>query len=482
MKHPVLFQAILITALSFFCSCEEKISPYDGDPEYKAKKYLAGRCIDTLYYWNDQVRSKNADVKIASYDIEDLFTELLYKDDRWSWMEDGKSYKDSQTGVISDTWGVNFGQAYDVDFLNSLGEPVDDPQKYLLRVRFIYPGSPLESAGVTRGAILEGIGDSKDNLLNFDENARDIYSRLIEISPQTFTFKLIDGRDTTFTASKSAALNFSPVHRVKVFNEGDFENLTEPVGYINYLNFKTEPFLDDLQNAFDVVENAGARKIILDLRYNTGGYSTASDLMMKCLSTKDMAGKVYVSYKHNKLLSSLNSSLSIDTKANSKLEDIYIITGKNTASASEVIINALRPYFGNRLHLVGGKTYGKPNGMYVCVYPSNAATYDDILYVFYPICFYNNNSLGESIPDDGFDPDISRPDDLFSDWSANEELIATCLFHIANGNYPDARKHEAQSATKSFGRMISGALIQNEIKNMEAGFKVTQSYWSLESY
>lgn len=472
MTNKSLFAATIIVAFLTLCSCNDKVSPYEDDPEYGARKYLAGRCIDTLYYWNDEVRAKNKSVQLNQNTIQELFSSLLYSGDRWSWMEDGESFTQSQTGVVTDTWGVSFSQPYDMDFTNSQGMTVEgDPQKYQLHIRFIYPGSPLEAAGVTRGATLKGIGDSKDNLVIFDELASDEFYSLIDVSPQTFTFTLADGRDTTFTASKVSSLSSSPVHLVKVFDDNDFAGLSEPVGYINYLSFKAEPFLDDLSEAFRTVKDSGAKKIILDFRYNTGGYSSATNLMMNNLATKDMAGQIYVSYNHNKLLSSLDDSLTLDGDTDSGLESVYVITGGHTASASEVVINALRPYFKENLHLVGGKTYGKPNGMYVCIYPTNAEKYSDIDYVFYPISYYNKNSKGESIPDDGFDPDNSRPDDLFSDWGADEDLTYACLYHIVNGSYPATRKHAAMDMTKSSFQNKSGATLADDINISEGGYK-----------
>ena len=142
-------------------------------------------------------------------------------------------------------------------------------------------------------------------------------------------------------------------------------------------------------------------------------------------------------------------------------ERFYFITGPGTASASEMVMNGLRPYVGDRLQMVGDTTYGKPNGMYVLMYPGmnsdykayNSGDFTNLKWVFLPICFFNQNSLGESIPWDGFIPSNTRPDDLFHDFGVEEDEIAACLTHIVSGTYPPiSRSPRRGVSTKAGGR------------------------------
>lgn len=471
MKRVYYCAALAFAALTALCSCDPEKNSDIEEPKpaksYTVKDFVAGYCIDTIYFWNEEVREKNKSVNPDQCNLEEYFDKLLYEEDRWSWMEDGKSFTESETGVISGTWGASFSQADDEIFENP-----EDYRRFQVRVSFIYPGSPLETFGVTRGAVMLGIGDKKDNLVQFTSEALEEYRNGISKSPQTFTFRLTNGTDTTFTASMAETLSTSPVHRVHVFDSSEFAGLTEPVGYFNYFNFKAGDFMDEMSDALKELLNRNIRKLILDFRYNTGGDLDACQLLMDLIAPASASGKVFLQYKHNKLLKSLNTSMSIAKSANSGLEDIYFITGRYTASASEIAINGLKPYMEGHIHLVGGQTYGKPNGMYVLIYPSEAEYYSDIDYVFYPISFFNYNSADELIPFDGFIPDNGRPDDLLHDWNAEEDLIKACLTHIASGEYPPFTPiPSSEPEVKSAGHK-AGAILENDLQTMRPGLYI----------
>jgi len=454
-----LFSALLAVSLAGFTGCNpisnEEQEKIDADPDYAAKSYLRSQCMNVYYYWRDEVLDRNAKIKPYNYDIYDFFDAMLYSGDRWSWMCDKEYYISDETGVISGTWGISLGQA-----LEYYGD-------YNLRVRYIWPGSPLERYGVTRGATLthidghdvsaDGDGFTDAKLRYFEDN---FYK-----SPQTLTFRLKDGRDTTFTASMASSLSTRSSLVTRIFQPGEFPGLSEPVGYFLYMGFKAN-FLDDITEAMAAFHAAGIRKLIVDLRYNGGGDSRASQLLMDCLAPRSAVGKTYVVRKHNSYLASLDKSFTesentgkIGTNDNAlDLERIYFITGGGCASASEMVINGLKPYMGEKLQMVGDTTYGKPNGMYVLMYPGSDEDYDAYLkndftrlqWVFMPISFFNQNSLDQSIPYDGFVPDNYRPDDLFHDFDIDEESIRACLTHVVSGSYPSiasAGAHSFQTKT-----------------------------------
>ena len=449
---------------------DEEAEKIAADPDYKAKDFLRKEYMDVFYYWQAEVKSRNAGYKPYNYEIYDFFDLLLDSRDHWSWMCDKEYYVSSETGVYTGTWGV------------SLAQPVDFGD-YGIRVRYIYPGSPLEEFGVTRGAWLTHINgynissiDSQEDLDYFNNN----YGK----TPQTFTFRLTNGVDTTFTAAKAASLATSPGLIAHIFQPGDVPGLTEPVGYFHYLSFLAN-FLDDIDSAMKILHDAGVKKAIIDLRYNGGGDSRASQRLIDYLAPKSAEGKPYVIRHHNNYLQSLSASYSDEKNTYSiisstrpddaesravwdkvypnrlDLDAIYFITGNGSASASEMVMNGLRPFYGDKLQMVGGQTYGKPNGMYVFIYPGSDSDYDlfyaddysRLKWVFLPICFYNMNGSLEPIPDAGFTPNNARPDDVYHDFGANEDLINACLTRIATGSYPDVKDVRTKAAGRKGVRM-----------------------------
>lgn len=433
---------------------KEKIA---ADPDYDAKSFLRKEYMDVYYYWRDDVIDANAKLKPYDYDIYDFFDKMLYKDDRWSWMCDKESYISDETGVVSGTWGISLGQCYEY-----YGD-------YSLRVRYIYPGSPLEKYGVTRGAVLTKIkGRSvEDDETGFTTEKLKYFQSNFYVSPQELTFRLVDGTETTFTTSWATSLSTRTTLIKRIFQPSEFDGLTRPVGYFHYLAFKRN-FMDDITEAMEYFHDNGIRDLIVDLRYNGGGDSDVSDLLVSYLAPSSADGKPYVVRRHSSYLSKLDDSFS--EKENTQnvsrkpkaldLDHLYFITGGGTASASEMVMNGLRPYMGDKLKMVGDTTYGKPNGMYVLMYPGsnsdykayNRDDYSKLQWVFLPICFFNQNSLGESIPWDGFVPDNYRPDDLYHDFGVEESDIRACLTHLVSGSWPALPGRSSRSATKAAAR------------------------------
>ena len=462
---------------------------------YEAKCYLRdvymtinssyeskNRVLTGYYYWASQIGSTANSLDLDKYDIYDCFDNMLYTStDRWSWMEDAASYLQEASGEYKGTWGVSFIQA------------VDDYKDYTLHVRYLWPSSPLTKFGVTRGAKLLKLGELDISGGFKSQTEIDYYDEHLYDSPQTFSFRLADGRDTTFTTDLPYSLSFNYIHASKVFTDADFEGLTEPVGYLNYAQFEAN-FTSALDTAFANFKQAGVKKLILDLRYNGGGSSVASDLLISYIAPQGLAGQPYVTRTHNSHLAAYNTTDYIGKEENNGsysdisigLEDIYFIMSANSASASEMVYNGLRPYMqeGVNLHLVGKQSYGKPNGMYVLYYPGDDAAYerynkDDyskLEWVFYPICFYNQNAAGQNIPagsegGTGFTPEKEYPDDIYHDFCPAEERIGACLTHIVTGSFPEAGWSQSQATeeTKSFRGLVNKALLPESETNPNYG-------------
>ena len=444
MKKFLVLSALMLvlSPLFIFNSCtNDKVEPEEEeqqDPkEVEREKNLAANRFYMkkyyedyfpYYFWYDDVVQK---VSKYSYDnfstINEYFYATLFSEDRWSWMMTAEEYLSSESGEQTGTYGVSLGQA------------IEYYKDYDIRVRYIYPGSPFEQYGVKRGWTLTHL----DSVPVMEYVASGKFSKAFYKENQLFTFKDTEGKYHTFNSSPLESLSTRSSLKTEVFQPGDYPGLTEPVGYFLYMSFKAG-FLSDIDSAFAVFKEAGVKKVILDLRYNGGGDGRASDLLVSYLAPDSADNKVYRRTIHNQLLSFLDSNDTIHRKPNSlDLDDLYVICGDGSASASEVTINGLNPYL--NVHMVGDTTYGKPNGMYVLLYPGededyeryNADDYSKLKLVFLPIAFFSKNSLYESIPYKGFIPDNYRPDDLRHDFGVEEDNIKACLEKIVSGRFPD---------------------------------------------
>lgn len=470
MKNYRILLALLSIAL---VSCEKTTVNTDPapspktDPEpavsadYEANKCLRDEIMNVYYYWADDVRGANNKLNLNKLSIYDAFDAMLFAKDRWSWMESAESYLASKSGEVLGTWGASFTQRVDCK----------EAKDYNVYIRYVYPDSPLARHGVTRGAKLTGITglDLPDH--GFDSQSQlDYFNEHLMDSPQTFKFTLANGEKVTFEEKLPKSVSTNYILSEQVFDADDFDGLAEPVGYFNLLSFKSG-FINDLDECLSRLKKAGVKKMIVDLRYNGGGDGNVSQLLISYLAPAGLQGKPYVVRTHNAYLSSSNVTEYIGKKNASGeysdmsmgLDEIFFIMDNGSASASEMVFNGLRPYLKDKLHMVGRQTYGKPNGMYVLLYPGdskaqekyNKGNYSDLKYVFYPICFFNMNSEGESIPygpksPSGFVPDNERPDDILHDFGVDEDRVKACLTYIVTGSYP------AIPETKSLNSVFNG--------------------------
>ena len=422
---------------------EEQTDPKQSELEklLSTNRYYMKRYYEDFfpyYFWYDDVIQRVQNYKYENYStIYEYFDATLFSEDRWSWMMSGDDYRSSESGEQTGTYGVSLQQA------------IEYYHDYNIRVAYIYPGSPFEKYGVTRGWTLTHL----DSVPVMDYVASGKFNKALYKNNQLFTFKDLKGESHTFNCSPSSSLMTRSYLKSEVFQPGDYPGLSEPVGYFLYMSYMDGEFLDDIHDAMAKFKAANVHKVILDLRYNGGGSGAASNLLVNYLAPASADNQVYRRTIHNKQLSLYDSSDTIHRMEGSlDLDALYVIGGSHTASASEVTINGLKPFMD--LYLVGDTTYGKPNGMYVLLYPDsdsdyaryNKGDYSTLKLVFLPIAFFSKNGLGNSIPYMGFEPDNYRPDDLRHDFGVEEDNIRACLESIVNGTFPALPKTGPSSA------------------------------------
>jgi len=112
---------------------------------------------------------------------------------------------------------------------------------------------------------------------------------------------------------------------------------------------------------------------------------------------------------------------------------VVFITTRGSASASEVVINSLKPYVD--VKLVGDTTHGKPAGMNLWgfPFPSNTDPDPDYQYVFAPITFEYVNSLDEGQFYEGMAPDVRAADDITHDFGDPEEASLKAAIGLLEG-------------------------------------------------
>jgi hypothetical protein len=128
---------------------------------------------------------------------------------------------------------------------------------------------------------------------------------------------------------------------------------------------------------------------------------------------------------YGNIFSSAANTVKFAKAGNLNLSRVFFIVTDNTASASELLINNLKPYMD--VKLIGDTTYGKPVGFF----PIPIYNYD-----IYPISFKTVNSAGNADYYSGFAPDKVTFDGVDKDWGdITEPSLAAALQYISTGSF-----------------------------------------------
>ena len=135
------------------------------------------------------------------------------------------------------------------------------------------------------------------------------------------------------------------------------------VGYLFFRNF-VQPSTAALTEAFAALKAAGATELVLDLRYNGGGLVDVAVHLGSLIGGTRTNGQVMLNYVHNdKIGPTLNKTTRFANPEQAlNLQRLVVITTRGSASASELVINSLRPFM--PVTIIGDTTYGKPVGQY----------------------------------------------------------------------------------------------------------------------
>jgi carboxyl-terminal processing protease len=184
----------------------------------------------------------------------------------------------------------------------------------------------------------------------------------------------------------------------------------------------------ELTAAFATLAEANVREVVLDLRYNGGGFVNTAGLLCGLLS-QQLAGTTYVQYTYNSTYKSNNRASSIPSLSNAlRLTRVFVLVNGGTASASELTINALKPFID--VVIIGTPTVGKAVG-------SNFVFHTKSGYMLQPISFKFANARGEADFLNGFTPTRQIVDNVERDFGDPQELyLRSALTFIQSGSFP----------------------------------------------
>jgi C-terminal processing protease CtpA/Prc len=228
-----------------------------------------------------------------------------------------------------------------------------------------FEGAPALNAGIDRGAEILALGTSSGNMQTVSailasQGEAGLYSSNGLGAPSSVILRVKDAvgtRDVTLTRANFDIAPVSSRYGMKVITDNG-----RKVGYINLRTF-IAPAQPALRSAFASLKAQGIDEVIVDLRYNGGGAVSVAQTLASLLGGARHASDIFMRLRLRPEKAAENTDYFFQSEASSiaPRRIAFIGTG-GTASASELVINAFRPYLRSDIALIGSNTYGKPVG------------------------------------------------------------------------------------------------------------------------
>ena len=447
-KNKIVFQLLSIIFLSFFLfSCKKDIKqeltsnisptpPPNPLPVGTSSQVndVAFQKTQDYYLWNTQLpatlnTSSYTDpigvmTAIRQYSIEPGFATPV---DKWSFAmkkTEWNQYSGGMSSVSSSTSAAgDFGITV---FFRAEGD---------LRVRLTEPNSPGGILGIKRGWRITKINGSTNITTS---NSQYIIDNIYKAVSADVTFTKPDGTSVDLNL-QAAHYADKPVYLDTVYNSANGN-----IGYLVYNSFlgNIDQTGAEYARVFNKFASAGITNLIVDLRYNGGGYVNLQEQLANYLITSQAQGSIMMKQIYNSNHSNENSTVLFNKSGSLQLTKIYFIVSRGTASASELLINNLKPYMDVRL-IGNSNTHGKPVGFFPIE--------DGEWYVF-PVSFKTVNKNGEGNYYAGFTPNAIVADGLDKDWGdINENSLASALRNISSGSFRNGgtENYSENAAVKS---------------------------------
>ncbi|PRD49333.1 S41 family peptidase [Sphingobacterium haloxyli] len=482
-----LYKYLLLCCLGLLFACKKEIKPpVEPKPEPTEDDFIKGDIYDYFNkysLWTEQIPdldeegrlefvkkySSNNNLLAALKNMTPFYAGYNGSIDRFSFLDESSadgnlSYTDGFRMDTNEGYGLYYGWGI-LSSSATVAYPV---------IFFVEGGSPAQKEGVTRGSIVYAVNEDEDITVGYNgsnlnqTDVRRVGAKLeaaLEASSLKLKVETASGEEKVFTLGYEDAYEIDPVILDSVYTYPD-----KNIGYLAYSSFEevwpnTHQNYIKLEEIFASFKDANIKDLILDLRYNTGGYvSTAEYLANKMVNAAD-DGKLMFKYVVNDYLATSSQHKASfqdvyleNRNSQLELENIYVLVTEQTASAAELLISVLKPYLNVVLIAETDRTYGKPVGFF-----PEEITDDVTLWV---TSFKTINAGGYTDYWNGMNVDEDNIDDyIFKDFGdATENMIAKAL-DLAGVPKPSMRASSRKSSVTQHGAKL-GIINKPRERNM----------------
>jgi len=408
MRKIVVF-ALVISGLLSAC-----ISHNNGT--YRVENRWIYNTLSDYYLWYDEI--DNGDIPTEMYP-EDYFYSLLYDEkDHWSYISD--DYEALETELEGTPTSMGYSPAF--GYMNGTTD-------VFMIVEYVYPDSPADRAGLKRGDIVVKVNGTQLN----EDNYADLFyasSQVLTLGEYVDSYIQAASKKLTMVAE---VIEVDPVLFDTVYSDNGIST-----GYMVITEFiSPETFDAAIDESFASFKSAGISELIIDLRYNGGGYiSSAQWLASSIVKSEAYENEQVLTYleyndKVDALLSSDEKQVNFTTPNISlNLNKVYFLTTSGTASASELVIVGLQPYID--VVTVGENSHGKYTGMWLIPDTQDPPRHN---WAMLPVVLRYSNASGYTDFEDGLTPNYYVDDNLLNSvpfGDTSDPVLAQALY-LTNG-------------------------------------------------
>ena len=438
MKKILSFFSLMLALV--ISGCNNDIDS-TSDSE-KINKFIVDG-VSELYVWESETDwdEYKGNVFMSDYRHNELFKKLIYKDDKWSLLTDNIGGLANMVDGVSTTFGYS---------LKSYKNPFTQNNEAIAVVLYVTSGSPADNVGLKRGDIIVE--------MNGDKITTDNYKELTSSSSLVLRCGILNneaGNISLYPETKrliAVQMYENPVNTYSII-----EKKGRKIGYLCYTSYQ-EKSEEELIRVFSKFKSEGVGDVVLDLRYNSGGYSRTAQILSSILAPESVVKNrsVYLERRYNDFYKAYFESRGganeyfVDTLAvNMNLNRLYVLTSEETASASEATIVGLDPYLD--VIQIGGTTSGKycggvlvsPESLYGDKYESYYSNISN--WGMYIMLYRFANIHGVTSFAAGLIPDIPAEEgqfDLKPFGNEDDPLLGRALAHILGENYVEKRSRK----------------------------------------
>lgn len=368
MKKIIQLSILVFISFLVFQSCQKDVDDaITQTSEDVSIQNFIWKGLNQYYLWQPDVpnladnrfqNQSDRDAFLIKYKVpQELFDALRVSStiDRFSWMVDDYVTLEQSLQGTSKNNGVEFGLSY---------KPNSTTELFGF-VRYIIQGSDASNKEIKRGDMFTAVNGTPLTTAN--------YQSLLFGSNENYVLNMADFNGTTVVSNgktislTKTTLTENPILVKKVISVG-----TKKIGYLMYNGFYAD-FDSQLNTVFGEFKSQGITDLVLDLRYNSGG-SVRTATYLASMITGQFTGKVFAKQQWNpkinayfekndpdELSNFFTDKIGTTTTINSvNMSKVYILTTKSSASASELVINGLKPHI--NVVQIGDITTGKNVG------------------------------------------------------------------------------------------------------------------------